>query len=62
MPALWEKALREMRAGALLISNSFAVPGVAPDRVVDVHDARGSKLMVWRMPGPGGVDVPVKRV
>jgi SAM-dependent methyltransferase len=61
MPALWEKASREMRAGALLISNSFTVPGVAPDRVVDVHDARSSKLMVWRMPGAGGVDVPVNK-
>lgn len=52
MPALWEKARREMRAGTLLVSNSFAVPGQEPDQVVEVGDARGSRLLVWRMPGP----------
>jgi hypothetical protein len=51
MPALWEKARREMPAGSLLVSNTFVVPGVAPDRVVDVDDARGSRLLVWHM-GP----------
>lgn len=30
MPALWEKAREEMRAGSLLVSNSFPVPDVAP--------------------------------
>lgn len=30
MPALWEKVCREMRPGSLLLSNSFAIPGVAP--------------------------------
>jgi SAM-dependent methyltransferase len=49
MPALWEKALREMRTGALLVSNTFVVPGVPPDRIVEVDDARGSRLLLWRM-------------
>jgi hypothetical protein len=51
MPALWEKARREMRAGSLFISNTFAVPGVPPDEVVAVGDLRGTQLLVWRM-GP----------
>jgi hypothetical protein len=51
MPALWEKARREMRAGSLLVSNTFVVPGVAPDRVIEVDDTRGSRLLVWQM-GP----------
>ncbi len=49
MPALWDKASREMKAGALLVSNSFIVPGVPADRVIDVDDARGSRLHVWRI-------------
>lgn len=51
MAALWEKARREMRAGSLLVSNTFVVPGFPPDRVVDIDDARGSRLLVWQM-GP----------
>jgi SAM-dependent methyltransferase len=51
MPALWEKARREMRAGSLLVSNTFVVPGVPPDHVLEVDDARGSRLLVWQM-GP----------
>ena len=51
MPRLWEKAKREMRAGALLVSNSFSVPGVPPDEIIDVPDARRSQLLVWIMKG-----------
>jgi hypothetical protein len=36
MPRLWEKIRAEMKPGSLLISNSFPVPGVAPDRVIEV--------------------------
>jgi len=36
MPALWEKVQREMRPGSLLISNSFPVPGIVPNAVIDV--------------------------
>ena len=46
MPALWEKARREMRPGTLLISFRFVIPGVAPTRTVPV----GSNfLYVWQM-------------
>lgn len=50
MPRLWEKASREMRAGSLLVSNSFEVPGVVPDRVIPL-DGTGmaTALYVWEM-------------
>jgi len=51
MPALWKKARMEMRPGALLISNSFAVPGVEPAQVLPLEDWRHSRLLVWH---PGG--------
>lgn len=47
MAALWEKASREMRPGALLVSHRFAVPGVAPSRVLAAGSAT---LYVWEMP------------
>lgn len=50
MPALWEKACREMRPGSLLISNSFTIPGVKPVRVVRVDDRRSTQLWLYRIP------------
>lgn len=49
MPALYEKARREMRPGTRLISNTFAVPGVEPERTVTVDDLHGSTLYVYVM-------------
>lgn len=53
MPALWAKARAEMRPGALLVSNSFSVPGMAPERVIEVGDWRRSRLLIWQ-PGTAG--------
>lgn len=50
MARLWEKACREMRPGSLLISNSFEIPGIAPDRVVVLDDLSRSRLLLWRIP------------
>ncbi len=49
MPGLWQQARRQMRPGSLLVSNSFAVPGVpaAATRATGARD--GSKLLLWRM-------------
>jgi hypothetical protein len=47
MPRLWDKAMREMRRGSLLVSFQFGIPGVPPDQTID---AGGKKLFVWRMP------------
>lgn len=51
MAALWDKARAQMTAGAWLISNSFAVPGVAVDELVELHDWRRSRLLLWCMGG-----------
>ncbi|PAS99343.1 MAG: hypothetical protein BSR46_08640 [Candidatus Dactylopiibacterium carminicum] len=50
MTALWQKASREMKPGALLISNSFPVPGRQPDELVSVGDRRGTCLFCYRAP------------
>jgi len=49
MAALWRKAHAEMRPGSILISNSFAVPGVTPEMSLELDDFEGSTLHVWRM-------------
>lgn len=51
MPALWQKARNEMRPGALLISNSFEVPGVEPQEILPIEDWRRSRLLIWRPAG-----------
>jgi len=49
MPALWEKVLREMRPGSLFISNSFPVPGVEANDIVEIDDARQTRLYCYRL-------------
>jgi hypothetical protein len=49
MSALWDKARREMRSGSLFISSSFEVPGQQATRVIDIDDARSTRLHVWTM-------------
>ena len=46
MPALWDKARAEMRAGAVLASYEFDVPGMPPDRVELPHEG-GAPLFIW---------------
>ena len=48
MPRFWEKAKREMRPGALLVT-AFPVPGVKPQRVVEVGDRMRTRLHVCRI-------------
>ena len=49
MAALYEKARAEMKPGSLLISNSFAVPGVEPAQTVEVADRRGTRLLIYEL-------------
>ncbi len=49
MARLWEKACSEMLPGSLFISNSFSIPGVEPDEVVELHDLTHARLLIWRM-------------
>lgn len=53
MTRLWEKAQRELPAGGIVISNSFPVSGAVPERTVEVGDARGTVLYVYRVAGTG---------
>jgi SAM-dependent methyltransferase len=48
----WEKARREMKPGSLFVSNSFDIPGVEPDRVIEVADRRRTRLLVFEIPHP----------
>ncbi len=47
MPALWAKACAEMKAGSILVSNSFPVPEVTPSAVIDVDDGRATRLYCY---------------
>jgi precorrin-6B methylase 2 len=49
MPTLWEKACREMQPGSLFISNTFEVPGIAPEKIIPLNDFSESTLYVWRI-------------
>lgn len=49
MPRLWDKARAEMDSGALLVSSSFPVPHVRPERIIDVPDRRATRLYLYRM-------------
>lgn len=49
MPRMFSKAKAEMRPGTLFVSNSFAVPGEQPTRIIDVADSRKTRLYVYRM-------------
>ncbi|HEY1043787.1 MAG TPA: class I SAM-dependent methyltransferase [Telluria sp.] len=46
MPALWEKASREMRPGSLLASYEFPIPGHPPTRAANVNPD-GPSLYMW---------------
>jgi hypothetical protein len=54
MPEFWAKARQEMRPGALLVS-AFAVPGLKPNRSVEIGDTMRTRLHVWRMSHEGGL-------
>lgn len=56
MPALYAKARREMKPGSLLVSNSFAVPGVTPDETWELSDRRKTRLYLYEMKADGLVD------
>ncbi len=50
MLQLWEKSAAEMKAGSLLISNTFNVPDHPPDYSITLEDWQRSTLHVWHMP------------
>ena len=48
MPALWAKAVREMRPGSLLVSNTFTVPGQEPLLRIPLPGREDACLLVWK--------------
>lgn len=50
MPDLWDKARAEMRPGTLFLSNTFAVPEVEPEFVIDVDCTPARPLYGYRLP------------
>lgn len=50
MPRVWAKACAEMRPGTLFVSNTFAVPGVEPERVIVLPGRSDARLLVYRIP------------
>lgn len=55
MPQLHEKARREMKPGSLLVSNSFAVPGVNASEIWELADRRKTRLYLYEMNQPDSV-------
>lgn len=49
MPELWKKAKTEMKPGTIFMSNTFSIPGVKPDGLIELKDWRDSKLMFWNI-------------
>ncbi|MDP1557361.1 MAG: methyltransferase [Nitrosomonas sp.] len=49
MESLWDKACKEMRPGSILISNSFIIPGVKPEKCLKLNDLTDSTLYLWRI-------------
>ena len=51
MAKLWEKACRELPAGALFISNTFEIPGVTPFRIIPLPGRLDARLLLYRVTG-----------
>lgn len=49
MARLWQKAIVEMKPGSLFVSNSFPIPGVRCDEIVELDDLSGGRLFIHRM-------------
>ena len=49
MQTLWRKACSEMKPGSLLISNSFIIPGIIPEKCITLNDFTGSTIYLWRI-------------
>lgn len=48
MPELYEKVRLEMQPDTVFISNSFTIPGVDANQIIQVDDDRKTQLHLWR--------------
>lgn len=56
MARLWRKVCTEMPSGSCFISNTFPVPCVEPERIVELDDFHRSRLYVYRVPARQEMD------
>jgi protein-L-isoaspartate O-methyltransferase len=49
MPRLWEKVKAEMQPGSLFVSNSFPVPGLTPDRIIELDCSPPRPLYCYQL-------------
>jgi hypothetical protein len=56
MVRLWRKVCDEMPSGSRFVSNTFPVPGVEPENVVELDDFHHSRLYVYRVPARQEMD------
>jgi hypothetical protein len=52
MSRLWDKVGREMRPGTLFVSNTFAIPGVAPVQTIALPGRPDACLLVYEVTSP----------
>lgn len=52
MAELWQKAKTEMLPGSLLISNSFPIPDIEPQQIVEIDCNPMRTLYCYRLPAP----------
>lgn len=50
MKRLWQQASANMRPGAILIVNSFAIPEITPEKIVRLTAGRQDQLYLYRIP------------
>jgi hypothetical protein len=56
MARLWRKVCEEVPSGNRFISNTFPVPGVEPESIVELDDFHHSRLYVYRVPARQEMD------
>lgn len=56
MGRVWRKVCEEMPPGSRFISNTFPVPGIEPESVVELDDFHHSRLYVYRVPARQEMD------
>ncbi|WP_295625151.1 hypothetical protein [uncultured Nitrosomonas sp.] len=49
MASLWQKVNQEMRPGSFLISNTFIIPDIPPDKSIKLDDFSNSTLYLWKI-------------
>jgi len=50
MERLQAKFERELRPGTKVVSNTFAIPGWTPNKIIEAHDIHSSKIYLYEVP------------